>query len=71
MKHIDQAEAEIASAINDARAEVLNAIEQEVGKSERWEMIRKRILKAFGDRGLTGRVWAVMGYTDNEEGGVL
>lgn len=63
--------ARIVSAVNTCRNEVLDAVEQEAGKSERWEVLRKRILKAFGDRGLTGRVWTVMAYTDNEEGDVL
>ena len=38
------------------RGIVLDTVEQELGSSANWSFIRARLLKALGDRGLSGRL---------------
>lgn len=43
-------------ALADARSRIIDSVEQEVGDSPRWPVLRSRILKYLGDRGLEARV---------------
>ncbi len=47
---------EVTKAIRDCRRSVLEATEQELSESPRWNALRTRLLKYFGDRGMQGRV---------------
>lgn len=39
---------------------VLDCVQQELGDHPSWPGVRSRILRAFGDRGLTNRVREIM-----------
>ncbi len=47
---------DITKTIQDCRRSVLEATEQELSESPRWNALRTRLLKYFGDRGLQGRI---------------
>ena len=51
---------EILNEINRCMARVLDDCELEVGDSPRWCFFRCRILKIFGDRGLAGKIVAIL-----------
>lgn len=46
------------------RGLVLDSCEQELGDSPRWEFLRSRLLKLFGQRGMEQKVISIM---TNEE----
>jgi hypothetical protein len=45
---------EICGAIASCRAEILDALELVLRADSQWSLIRSRILRSFGDRGLSG-----------------
>ena len=48
------------SAIDYYRGMDLDLSEQEFGEFDNWSFIRGRILKLWGDRGLSGRISAII-----------
>lgn len=59
--HKDQLEQEILLAINACRATVLDTCELELGvRPSSWKFIRSRLLRCFGDRGLSGKVREIL-----------
>lgn len=51
---------EIEEAIDFYRGLILDLAEQEFLDSPKWPFIRGRLLKALGDRGLSGRVREIL-----------
>jgi len=43
-------------ALADARSRIIDSVEQEMSDSPRWPVLRSRILKYLGDRGLESRI---------------
>ena len=56
----------LSQAIEDCRSRTLDSVEQEVAQSERWPILRSKILKFFGERGLTGRVQEILADLEAE-----
>lgn len=59
----------IIQEIHNCRFMVIEAVEQELGNSERWPNIRSRILKYFGSRGLEKKIMEILRHnvgTNNE-----
>jgi len=50
----------ILDAIHDCRTSVMHAIEMEVPVEHDWSVIRSKVLRAFGDRGLTMRITEII-----------
>ncbi|TVQ79815.1 MAG: hypothetical protein EA369_04010 [Bradymonadales bacterium] len=46
----------LLDAVSTCRANILDTFEVELSESPNWRFVRLRLLKAFGDRGLEGRV---------------
>ncbi|MES2802582.1 MAG: hypothetical protein V4654_08840 [Bdellovibrionota bacterium] len=51
---------ETVEEIQRCMARVLDDCELEIGDSTRWKLLRSRLLKNFGDRGLTGKVREIL-----------
>lgn len=51
---------QILTAIDFYRSLILDSCEAELSESKSWRFIRARILKAFGDKGLSGRVTSIL-----------
>lgn len=49
------------------RGVILDTIEIPWGNAPEWSMVRSRILRAFGDRGLEGRLLAILEKKDLSE----
>lgn len=47
---------EIKVAIDFYRGIILDAVEQEFSETPQWPFLRRRLLKALGDRGLSGKI---------------
>lgn len=54
--HVNILEEKILEAISDCRTRVMDIANVELGHSPRWQLLRKQVLKCFGDRGVEGRV---------------
>lgn len=64
MDHLQDREAvsrQILTAIDFYRSLVLDGCEAELSETKAWPFVRSRILKAFGDKGLTGQVLSILG----------
>lgn len=46
----------LLKALADARSRIIDSVEQEMSDSPRWPVLRSRILKYLGDRGLEARI---------------
>jgi len=57
---LDNLERNILDIIDHYRGHILDPIEQELGDSPSWKFLRSKILKALGDRGLSGRIREVI-----------
>jgi len=53
---IDRIKRNLIDAANSCRGSVLDTFEVECGENPNWQMLRSRLLRAFGDRGLIGRI---------------
>jgi hypothetical protein len=51
----------ILDAVSTCQAGVLDTLEMELGDKPNWNLVRSRLLRSFGDRGLTGRVLKILG----------
>lgn len=51
---------EILETLDYYRGMALDAVEQEFGDSQSWPVVRSRLLKVFGDRGLANRIRSIM-----------
>ena len=58
----DRLERQLTDAIDQYRSMVLDPVEQELGSSPCWPHLRKRLLKVFGDRGLSARIQEILKY---------
>ncbi|WP_413569179.1 hypothetical protein ACLWBD_00460 [Bdellovibrio sp. HCB117] len=58
----------IEEAIQECRSIVLHTIQFELNDSPHWHSIRSRILRAFGDKGLSARVQKIFAEKDNSGG---
>lgn len=56
----ERLERRLLEVIDQYRSMVIDPVEQELGCSSNWKYLRSRLLKAFGDRGLTGRIREVL-----------
>lgn len=52
----DRLERGLLEILDFYRGLVLDTVEQELGGDGNWQFVRARLLKAFGDRGLAGRI---------------
>ncbi len=59
---------ELMRAVDFCRAVVLDSVEMELVDSDVWPSLRRRILRAFGDFGLTQRIKVIL-TPANQEGG--
>lgn len=50
----------IDDAIGSVRGIVMDTFESELGGSPNWQVIRARLLRAFGDRGLSARIAEIL-----------
>ena len=57
---------EVSEAIDFYRGIVLDICEQAFESDPSWKYLRSRILKAFGDRGLEGRLTAILTKTNKQ-----
>jgi hypothetical protein len=57
----------LLEAAADCRAKCIDATEQELSESPRWQPLRSRILKYFGDRGLEGRLREIVADLEGRE----
>lgn len=57
---------QLLESVNFYRGVVLDSVEQELGDTPNWKFMRTRILRAFGDRGLEGRICRILEGTHNE-----
>lgn len=62
-------EQNMLDAVNSCRAGVMDTIDLELGDSPNWKFIRARLLRCFGDRGLSGRISDILNATFGAEGG--
>ena len=53
--------------IDQYRSMIIDPIEQEIGESPNWKFLRSRLLKALGDRGLSGRIRELLNAHTTEE----
>ena len=51
---------QMLEAIELCRSHVLDTCQFELGDSPNWSLLRTRLLRAFGDRGLEGRMRAIL-----------
>lgn len=49
-------ESKLLIEVSKCRSVVLDIIELELGNEPNWRILRSKILKAFGERGLSGKV---------------
>ncbi|OFZ54734.1 MAG: hypothetical protein A2428_00920 [Bdellovibrionales bacterium RIFOXYC1_FULL_54_43] len=70
MKKIELEIAQAGAAIDLCRSTVLDAVELEMGDSPAWPPLRGRILRAFGDKGLTRRIIQILEEMGSNRGGV-
>lgn len=50
----------LLDAVDFYRGLILDSVEQELGDGDTWTFTRGRLLKALGDRGLTGRIREIL-----------
>jgi hypothetical protein len=64
MENLDIKKVRISNRLLDVvdqyRSMIIDPVEQELGDSPHWKPLRSRLLKAFGDRGLAGRIQAIL-----------
>lgn len=53
-------ERRILEVVDQYRSMILDPVEQEMGGSPSWKYLRGRLLKAFGERGIQGRIREVL-----------
>ena len=58
-------ERQLLEVIDQYRSMIIDPIEQEMGDSPNWLYIRSRLLKALGDRGLSGRIREIVANHEN------
>lgn len=51
---------EVLEAIALYRSIVMDAVEMEIGESPRWPDLRSRLLRAFGNKGLSRRLAEIL-----------
>ena len=56
----ERIERPMLDAVSSCRAGVLDTFELELGEHPNWKFIRARLLRAFGDRGLAGRIVEIL-----------
>ena len=66
----DRLERVLMDVIDQYRSMIMDPIEQELGESPNWKYLRSRLLKALGDRGLSGRVREILNTEFGNEGTV-
>jgi len=58
--HKNQLLRRLLEVVDQYRSMILDPVEQEVGDSPNWKFLRSRLLKALGDRGLSGRIVEIL-----------
>jgi hypothetical protein len=53
-------ERKLVEVVDFYRGFILDIAEQELGSNNNWQFTRGRLLKALGDRGLTGKIREVL-----------
>ncbi len=53
-------ERRLLEVVDQYRSMIMDPIEQELGDNPNWMYIRSRLLKALGDRGLSGRITEIL-----------
>ena len=56
----ERLERRLLDVIDQYRSMILDPIEQEVGSHPNWKYLRGRLLKALGDRGMSGRITEIL-----------
>jgi hypothetical protein len=51
---------QLLEVVDFYRGLILDAVEQEIGRSDNWTFVRARLLKALGDHGLVGRIRQIL-----------
>jgi len=67
LKNAEKLENALLDAISNCRSNVLDTFEVELSDSPNWRFVRLRLLKAFGDRGLEGRVKEAFNSSQSEK----
>ncbi len=62
---VSQLERQLLEVIDLYRSMIIDPIEQEMGDSPNWQYIRSRLLKALGDRGLSGRIREIVSFHES------
>ena len=63
-----QLERQLLEVVDLYRSMIIDPIEQEMGDSPNWQYIRSRLLKALGDRGLSGRIREIVAFHEGTGG---
>ena len=58
---------ELLELLSFYRGMVLDACEQELGDSPRWEFLRSRLLKIFGNRGMEEKIVLIMSKSGGQK----
>ena len=66
--HKHRLEQRLVELIDYYRGIVMDTIESEMGSSPNWKFMRSRLLKALGDRGLSGKVQEILAAEIKVEG---
>jgi hypothetical protein len=59
-RQFEKLKAELIEAIGESRNPILDPVEQELAGTVKWPVVRSRLLKALGERGLEGRVTSIL-----------
>ncbi len=60
MQRQEKQKQELIEMLGFYRGLVLDACEQELGESPRWQVLRSRLLKIFGQRGMEEKILSIM-----------
>jgi hypothetical protein len=69
MKHEPEILRQLLEVVSFYKGIVLDSVEQACGEDTNWTYIRSRLLKAFGDRGMEGRIREIINTELNDQGG--
>jgi len=66
----ERIERNMLDSVNSCRAGVMDTVDLELGDKPNWQFIRARLLRSFGDRGLSGRIREILNAEFGCEGGL-
>lgn len=64
----ERIERDLLDAVDSCRAGIMDTIHLELCDAPNWKFIRARLLRCFGDRGLSGRITEILNTTVTADG---